>query len=263
MATKNVNLNDKRSLEFAHDITEQKIDYIEREISIELLDLFNRTDNMHDMIGSVIELLKKWSGCEAVGIRLKEGDDYPYYQTQGFHESFVSMENSLCIRDINDQILRDRNGNPVLECMCGNVICGKINLEMPFFTQKGSFWTNSTSELLANTSKEDRLTRTRNRCNGEGYESVALVPLRADKINFGLMQLNDRHKGAFTTKNIALYERLADSIALALAQKQAKKELQFSEKNEKHIQSSTYWNRSCIQPCTHRDKFTSMRNDWI
>ncbi|SFM85235.1 PAS domain S-box protein [Methanolobus profundi] len=214
---------------------ENGTDDSEREITIELLDLFNRSNDLHDMIRSVIELLKSWSDCEAVGIRLKQGDDYPYYQTEGFPEAFVEMENSLCIKDINDQISRDDTGNPVLECMCGNVICGRIDDQRTFFTRKGSFWTNSTSELLANTCEEDRQVRTRNRCNGEGYESVALIPLHADREIFGLIQLNDHRKGMFSKKRIDLIERLADSIALALAQKHAKMELQLSEKRMKSI----------------------------
>ena len=38
-------------------------------------------------------------GCEAVGIRLKDGDDYPYYEARGFPQEFVRLENQLCARD--------------------------------------------------------------------------------------------------------------------------------------------------------------------
>ncbi|WP_319506688.1 PAS domain S-box protein [uncultured Methanolobus sp.] len=213
----------------------QKLGEIEREITIELLNLFNKSNHLDDVICSVIKLLKNWSDCEAVGIRLKDGDDYPYYQTQGFPDSFITSENSLCVHDIDGQVLKDKIGNPVLECMCGNVICERFDPQMPFFTQMGSFWTGATSELLANTSEEERQARTRNRCNGEGYESVALIPLRADKVTFGLIQLNDHRKDAFTAESIALLERIADSIALALTQKKAKEELQLSEKRLKSI----------------------------
>ncbi|WMW21258.1 PAS domain S-box protein [Methanolobus mangrovi] len=213
----------------------QKINWTEREITIELLNLFNKSNHLEDIICSVIELLKNWSDCEAVGIRLKDGDDYPYYQTQGFPDSFITSENSLCVHGINGQILKDKIGNPVLECMCGNVISERTDPQMSFFTQMGSFWTGSTSELLANTSEEERQARTRNRCNGEGYESVALIPLRADKVTFGLIQLNDHRKDVFTAESIALLECIADSIALALTQKKAKEELQLSEQRLKSI----------------------------
>ena len=38
----------------------------------------------------------------------------------------------------------DGVGNPILECMCGNVICRRFDPSKPFFTDYGSFWTNST-----------------------------------------------------------------------------------------------------------------------
>ncbi|MDP2218372.1 MAG: PAS domain S-box protein [Methanolobus sp.] len=211
------------------DITERKLAEDEREITIKLLSLLNASNDMHGLISSVTELLQDWSGCKAVGIRLKDGDDYPYYHTQGFPAVFVEAERYLCSRDLDGQLLRDEDGNPVLECMCGNIICERFSPQLPFFTEHGSFWTNSTSELLASTSESDRQARTRNRCNGEGYESVALIPLRANGVTFGLMQLNDSRKGLFTEENIALFERLGDSIAIALAQRQAQKELKKSE----------------------------------
>ena len=57
------------------------------------------------------------------------------------------------------------------------MICGRFDPSKPFFTARGSFWTNCTTELLASTTEADRQARTRNRCNGEGYESVALIAL--------------------------------------------------------------------------------------
>ncbi|WP_370576001.1 PAS domain S-box protein, partial [Methanomethylovorans sp.] len=227
---KAVRLSENRVLGFTSDITERKRVEDEREMTINLLSLLNASNDLPELIASVTELLKSWSGCEAVGIRLKKGDDYPYYQTQGFPASFVNLENSLCTHDIQGQILRDDCGNPVLECMCGNIIYGRFDPKMPFFTGHGSFWTNSTSELLANTTETDRLVRTRNHCNGEGYESVALIPLRSHGETFGLIQLNDSREGIFTAESIALFERLGDSIALALAQRQAQKTVKQNEK---------------------------------
>ena len=85
----------------------------------------------------------------------------------------------------------------------------------PFFTSKGSFYTNSTTELLASTSEEDRQARTRNRCNGEGYESVALIPLQIGEHLLGLLQINDKRKDMFSSETIALWERMADYLAVA------------------------------------------------
>ena len=57
------------------------------------------------------------------------------------------MESRLCARDKEGRPILDSIGDPVLECMCGNVICGRFDPSKPFFTAKGSFWSNSTTEL--------------------------------------------------------------------------------------------------------------------
>jgi PAS domain S-box-containing protein len=113
--------------------------------------------------------------------------------------------------------------------MCGNVICGRFDPAKPFFTQNGSFWTNDTTRLLATTTDVDRQTSTRNRCNGEGYESVALLALRCGEERLGLLQLNDRRKGMFTPEIIAFWEKLAGYLAIAISQSRAVESLHESE----------------------------------
>jgi HD-GYP domain-containing protein (c-di-GMP phosphodiesterase class II)/CheY-like chemotaxis protein len=191
----------------------------------EVLDLLNRPAAAMDTINDILQLIKKGTGFEAVGIRLKEGDDFPYYATNGFPEDFVLAESRLCAYDEEGKIVCDEQGNPVLECMCGNIIFRRTDASLPFFTAGGSFWTNSTSELLASTTEEDRQSRTRNRCNGEGYESVALIPLQTEDEIIGLLQLNDRRRNRFTLEMIHFFEGLGASIGIALTHKRAVKDL--------------------------------------
>jgi PAS domain S-box-containing protein len=100
--------------------------------------------------------------------------------------------------------------------MCGNVICGRYDTSKPFFTENGSFWTNSTTELLATTTDADRLAKTRNRCNTQGYESLALIPLHVGEKRLGLLQLNDQRKEMLSADKIAFWECLASYLAIAL-----------------------------------------------
>jgi PAS domain S-box-containing protein len=207
----------------------------EREMTLELLRLLNDDNDTQSLVRSVTGFLQKWTGCEAIGIRLRQGDDFPYYETRGFPPEFVLAENQLCQRDAAGELVRDFEGNPVVECMCGNVLCGRFNPALPFFTAKGSFWTNATSELLASTSETDRQIHTRNRCNGEGYESVALIALRHGAQSFGLLQINDRAKGRFTAELIAFLENSADQIALGLAQRHTRGAIRESEERYRSL----------------------------
>ena len=154
-----------------------------QDLAVRILGLLNRQVVGLDAIREILGMVKEFTGFEAVGIRLRDGEDFPYFETRGFPAQFVEAENYLCSRTRSGEIIRDSDGNPILDCMCGNVIQGRTNPSFPFFTQGGSFWSNCTTELLATTSEEDRQARTRNRCNGEGYESVALIPLRSGRRN--------------------------------------------------------------------------------
>jgi len=224
---------------YFRNVTAQKHTELEREATVELLRLVNESRSTRELMRAVVAFFRRQSGCEAVGVRLHDGADYPYYEAQGFPEKFVQLENRLCTRDAAGAIVRDRTGNPVLECMCGNVICGRFDPAQPFFTASGSFWTNGTTALLASTTAADRQARTRNRCNGEGYESVALLPLRFGAERLGLLQLNDRRPGRFTAEGIALWERLSGYLAIALAKLRAEEALRLSEQRlALHVQQT-------------------------
>lgn len=217
----------------------------EREAILTILRLFQSDRDLHALMSEVTAFLREWSGCDAVGIRLREGEDFPYFETRGLPEDFVRAESRLCEVDSRGEVVRDSQGNPVLECMCGNVLRGRFDPSKPFFTGHGSFWTNSTTRLLASTSETDRAARTRNRCNGEGYESVALVPLRCLGEIFGLLQCNDKREGRFTPERIAFLEHLADTLAIGLAQRKAADALRASEVRFRTIADFThdweYW----------------------
>lgn len=203
------------------DVTAHKRVEEERKMKLEILQLINSAEDWKGVLKPMLKYLKDCSGCDALGIRIKEGDDFPYFETLGLSGKFVRLENYLCIYNENGEIERDSNGDPIVECMCGNILCGRFDPSKSFFTDNGCFWSNCTTELLATTTDSDRQTRTRNRCNGEGYESVVLIPLRSGDKTFGLIQFNDKRKGRFTLELIAFYRRIADHIANFLDKRQA------------------------------------------
>ncbi|UCH88196.1 MAG: GAF domain-containing protein [Thermoplasmata archaeon] len=129
----------------------------------------------------------------------------------------MEAERYLCSMDESGNPILDSNSNPVLECMCGNVIQGRTDPSKPFFTQEGSFWTNDTDELLATTTEADRGGPTRNRCNAEGYRSVALIPLRTGGEIIGLLQLNDENPGRLNIEGIRFFEEIGASIGIAFS----------------------------------------------
>jgi PAS domain S-box-containing protein len=214
---------------FVSDVTDERRTQKERQTTLDVLRLLNEGTDHLALMKAVTSYLHLWSGCEAVSVRLKEGDAFPYYLTSGFPQRFVRLESDLCSRDEHGQIACDESGKPILECMCGTILRGRIDPTKPFFSEKGSFWTNSTTDLLASTTDADRTSPTRNRCNREGYESVALVALKCGGEILGLLQMNDHAKGKFTPELIGFIEQLADQIGMALGQRLVSQALKESE----------------------------------
>ena len=126
-------------------------------LATHILELLNQAGNRTDLIKDILFLIKAITGFEAVGIRLREGDDFPYYETIGFSKDFVKAERYLCARDQTGEFIRDSEGNPYLECMCGNIICGRTNPSLPFLLKvAASGQIAQLSSLLPQQRKTDR-----------------------------------------------------------------------------------------------------------
>lgn len=184
----------------------------------ELLGRVQRESDAQPILEQIIGLIAEASECESVGIRWKAGEDYPYFVTRGFGRDFVVREGPLCERDAAGLILRHSDGSAQLACMCGAVVGGTVNPKLPIFTAGGSFWTNGTTEMRQRGQAGEPLgVNVRYYCNEVGYESVALIPLRAGDRTMGLLQLNSRTPGCFTAQLIEDYETMARRIGEAVA----------------------------------------------
>ena len=185
------------------------------------LELLNRSTDYWEAIRDILTLIKKSTGFESVGVRLRDGDDFPYYGIDVSREEFMDGERPLCKRNDEGEIVCGETGIPVMACMCGDILCGRTDPDLPFFTKGGTFWTNSATELLTSITEKHRYYRMRNRCKREGYESVALIPIRAGLEISGLLLLHDRRRGRFTPEAIDFFETLTAGIGTALARRES------------------------------------------
>ncbi|MCW4037394.1 MAG: GAF domain-containing protein [Candidatus Bathyarchaeota archaeon] len=162
----------------------------------------------------ILNEIHEISGCESVAMRLHKDGDFPYYVHEDFPDFFVGKESSLNIKDEDGNVVLDADSVPRVECMCGNILKGRFNPTFPFFTETGSFYTNSTTQLLTTMTEEERreVGRTRDTCHHFGYESVALIPILVNGDNLGLIQLNDPREDMFTLKKIEKYELIAGHV---------------------------------------------------
>jgi PAS domain S-box-containing protein len=210
---------------FVRDITDRAQARIYSDMGRDILHVLNEPGALLTAMRQIIDILKTGTGFEAVGIRLQYGDDFPYFAHEGFPEDFLRTENTLVARDAAGGICRDTEGRVCLECTCGQVISDKTDPTNPYVTQGGSCWTNDKADSPF---KDTRL-HPRDRCLHEGFQSIALVPIRTNEGVVGLIQLNDRRKGLLTLDKVELLEGIASHISSALMRKQAEDALRDSE----------------------------------
>ncbi|HEX7474721.1 MAG TPA: PAS domain S-box protein [Dehalococcoidales bacterium] len=210
------------------DITARK--KAENMISMSLRMLDRRKPGAQkELIHDLLTIIQELCDCEAVGIRLNDGDDYPYYEIHGFVNGHLESENGLCSRDKDGNVSRDSAGQPVLECMCGRIISGRFDPRKPYYTENGSFWTNSTTDYLRMASDKERSAIGRGRCIQEGYQSMALIPLKSPEGIVGLLQLSSLKRDRFTMDMITHFEGIGRSIGIVLNQKKSEEALKTSE----------------------------------
>jgi PAS domain S-box-containing protein len=214
---------------YGGDITERKRAEAYHETCRQVLQILNEPGDLRNSIQRILATLKTRTGFDAVGIRLQDGDDFPYYVQQGFSKDFLLTENTLVARAADGGVCRDKDGKVCLECTCGLVISGKTDPSNPLFTKGGSCWTNDSFPLLELPADQDPRLHPRNRCIHQGYASVALVPVRNKDRIVGLIQFNDRRKGRFSRDTIEVMERIASHIGEALMRKQAEDDVRFQK----------------------------------
>jgi len=217
-------------------ITERKQSESYQGMGREVLQILNEPDELLSSIGRILSAIKTRTGFDAVGMRLQEGDDYPYFGQAGFPEDFLLAENSLWEPGPGGSARRERTGTVDLECTCGLVLSGVGGPNREFFTPAGSFWCNDLSALADSPPGRDLRLAPRNHCLRQGYASQALVPIRGKDGIVGLIQLNDRRKGRFTRKSVELLEDIAGQIAAALLRKQSETEKVQLEDQLRHAQ---------------------------
>jgi PAS domain S-box-containing protein len=206
-------------------INGEKINSSTLTISNKILNCLNESTDQIHQIREIIHYIRKFNDFEAVGIRIKKNEHFPYYETNGFPDSFLKKANHFCK---NNKI----HSSKIMkyECMCGRIIDQNINPEFSYFTQHGSFWTNDLHELLEENPDEIKKSFSRVNCQNANYQSVAIIPIKNKEEVIGLLQINDKRTNIFTEGIIHTMESIGSSIGIAFARDQAISELKTNER---------------------------------
>lgn len=154
---------------------------------------------LEGLLRAALQVIIDACGCRAGGVRLSQPDgSLPFYVSLNLDPDFYRTEDLGTVR----------------ECVCGAVARGAC-LSLAGFSPFGSFVTNGLQGFAAGLPVCD-IMGLRGRCVLNGYESMAIVPLRAESDSLGVIYLADERTGLFAPDALAFVEAAASLLAAAV-----------------------------------------------
>ena len=215
------------------DISKVKQSENLEKLSSRILDILNKSGKRISQIHNIVTLIKKYNDFQAVGIRIKDGDHYPYYESNGFNNNFIKKAEHICKNNLTKKPKKQ-----LYECMCGKIIKGTQKTNLPFFSNNGSFWTNNLSKLIKDNPDNIRKSFSRNNCINFGYKSIALIPIRTNSDTIGLIQINDKREGVLSSEIIRTLETIGSSIGITFTRDRVIEKLEINERRYRLAQSA-------------------------
>jgi PAS domain S-box-containing protein len=198
------------------DITERKKQHARDSVTRVLLELFAQKTSMKEYLDSVVKIIRIWSGCSCVGIRLTNAEGYiPYESCAGFSEEFVSVESMLCLnKDV---------------CACIRVVAQAPDpQDARVMTERGSFRCDDMLRFFQSLTEAEKA-RYRSHCLKRGFASVAVVPIHYRQKILGAIHLADEQQNKVPLENVQFLESMAALIGEAVRRFDVEQALRLSE----------------------------------
>ena len=187
-------------------------------VFLEILDKISRLTNLKNTLDEVLQILKKVCECRHLAIRLIDSDGHiPIFAHLGLSDQFLKSEHWLTLDD----------------CLCGHVARGRVDNSIPYFTDHGSFYSNSLKDFLKDAARNkvgvpnDRL---RGFCSSHGYESVAIIPIKFKDEIIAELYMSDEKHCVFPAETVAFMEMVSHQIGISIKNSQLFTQLEESKK---------------------------------
>lgn len=156
--------------------------------SVELTKVIGRLtaeESFQDAAAFLAEWARGYSGCEVAIVRMvaEGGEAGPWVPA--------------CVnRGLDSRFERDESLVAANECLCGRVMLHDVDVDQPFFTERGSFVWGRVSSMGQRFSPE-QIGPLRGRCAAAGFESIAIFAIIDQGVPVGCLHLADRAPDAF------------------------------------------------------------------
>ena len=198
------------------DVTENKRTELRKGVINSLLELFAQKTSRKEYLDSVVEIIRGWSGCECVGVRITNDDErIPYESSVGFSKKFLSLENNLSLHKNT--------------CVCIRVITQASEVQDSCaMTARGSFLCEDTFGFVDSLSEEQKK-RYQGNCPRAGFASIAVVPIRYRQRILGAIHLADKSQNKVPLETVEFLEDMALLIGEAVHRFDIEQSLRLNE----------------------------------
>ncbi len=173
----------------------------------------------------VSKMIIDFSGCDAVELWLKGHDKYFRCRANRHTKTSSVFEITHSAEIGKGEVIPGPDDDPNLFYLCRDIILGQADLSQPGFRKSGSYWLGSIKKPSSLRLKRDKRSYLYGHNTKGVYPSLALIPLRVDRQNIGLLQLKSKRKKFFSEDEIELYEDLAQGLGIAFAHRDAQVDL--------------------------------------
>ncbi len=212
-------------LRFTRDTTETREAEAFREASFELLQILNTPADLKQNLDRILLSLKNHTGIDAIGIRMKQGDEFPFMAQLGFDNPLTERRNPAIKSKPVKAGGKKKTAVTQPLCICKLMFSGKIPGNHPCLSKNGSFITGDAACLPEGLPPEELLLLSPDCCKSPHGNSRALIPLRDRDAVFGLLHFADHRKDRFNRETLVFMEDIASRIGAALLRIRAEENL--------------------------------------
>jgi PAS domain S-box-containing protein len=196
----------------ARDITERKETERRQGLTNALLALFAQKATAHEYLDALVGVIRQWTGCESLGVRLlTEDEGIPYETWAGFERGFLELEQRLSVRHDH--------------CLCTRAITQVFEeSDRGLVTPGGSLRSDDVLAFIKGLAPE-KAACYRGACMKFGFASLAIVPIRYRQEVIGVIHLADHRPGRFPGTMVEFIESMTPLIGEAIHRFQTEAEL--------------------------------------
>jgi len=185
-------------------------------LSNQILERANSGIPRAQFLKEISQMLVDFTGSDVVRLVLRDrGRRYRCELTCDFNQPFRFEATSNPQNEGTDMIWSSGKNN-ALEQLCRDIIHMRIDPSAPWFTNNGSLWTGDIDSLSIVGLRESGLDSGPGIRIDEGCRSLSLIPIEAGEERIGLVQLESKQERFFVEQEIESYERLAQTLGVAL-----------------------------------------------